>query len=408
MFKESTIDRFIGYFEKIVSGVAENKNIRIADLDILSEEEKERLLVEFNDTRFQYPKDKTIHRLFEEQAERSPNRVAVTCAGRLSKAEQESPSSMTYRELDRQSSRTAGLLLRKGVKPGTIVAVLAERSPETVVGIMAILKTGAAYLPIEPDSPAQRIQFMLKDGNVKVLLCKETHHASLKSLAADVAVIPPGGLKDIEKDSPLPEHAHAGEEGHNPAYVIYTSGSTGKPKGVLVPHHSVVNLAFSQINRFGVDKTERVLQFASICFDASVEQMFIAFFSGAALVLVQKDTILDGDRFNAFIAKQAVTHIHAVPSFLMNMELDDTASLKRVISGGDVCPPTLAEKWASRCDFYNESGPTETTVTSLEMQVEEGGDTHTALPVGKPIGDTRAYILDKYMRLVAAGGTEAL
>ncbi|MCP4214527.1 MAG: amino acid adenylation domain-containing protein, partial [bacterium] len=416
LFKESTIERFIGYLKKIISWVVDNKDIRIADLNILSEEEKKRLLIEFNDTHFQYPKGKTIHRLFEEEAKRSPDQVAVTCSGRLSKQEQEFPCSITYGELDRTSSRAAGLLLKKGVKPGTIVAVLAERTPETVVGIMGILKAGAAYLPIEPDSPPQRIEFMLKDGNVKVLLCKETHHPSLNALGTGFAIIPLGGLKDIEKDSPLPEHTHAGEVEHengcvqpdNPAYVIYTSGSTGKPKGVLVPHHSVVNLAFSQINRFGVDKKERVLQFASICFDASVEQIFIAFFSGAAIVLVQKDTILDGDRFNAFIARQAVTHIHAVPSFLMNMELDDTASLKRVISGGDVCPPTLAEKWASRCDFYNEYGPTETTVTSLEMQVEEVGDTHTALPVGKPIGNIRAYILDKYMKLVPAGVTGEL
>ncbi|MCP4152851.1 MAG: amino acid adenylation domain-containing protein, partial [bacterium] len=152
----------------------------------------------------------------------------------------------------------------------------------------------------------------------------------------------------------------------------------------------------------------RVLQFSSICFDASVEQLFLTLLSGAALVLISKETLMDSESFAAFIARMSITHIHAVPSFLMNMSQNVPSSLKRILSGGDICPPQLAQKWSSRCDFYNRYGPTETTVTSLESRVKEIGNHQTTLPIGKPIANTCVYIVDKYMKLVPQGVTGEL
>ncbi|MCP4217914.1 MAG: amino acid adenylation domain-containing protein, partial [bacterium] len=415
LFKANTIDRFILYLTKIISGIVE-KDTRIADLEIISAEEKEDLLTTFNNTYEEYPEAKTIHRLFEEQVAKTPDRVALTAVSPMAAHKQESPCSMTYRELEQKSTQTAQWLLRKGVKPGAVVGLLAERSCETMVGMLAILKTGGAYLPIEPDYPRERIQFMLQDSNAKLLLCKEHHYVSPNPFGADCRIMLLNSSDTVEGNSPgLPGKNRPAEKQEadvlqsvNPAYVIYTSGSTGKPKGVLVQHRSVVNLAYSQMTRFKIDTDDRVMQFASICFDASVEQIFITFFSGAALVLINKETILDENIFRVFTARQSVTHIHTVPSFLMDMKLNDFSSLRRVISGGDDCPPALAEKWMSRCDFYNEYGPTETTVTSLEVLVKEVDGKLPPPSIGKPIGNTSVYILDRHKRLVPRGVTGEL
>ncbi|MCP4214565.1 MAG: amino acid adenylation domain-containing protein, partial [bacterium] len=415
LFKANTIERFIGYLKKIISGIMPNQNIRIADIEIISEEEKRSLLVDFNDTSAQYPDDTTIHRLFEEQVEKTPNRVALICTNRAAGNSEENPLSLTYRELEQKSNRQAQLLIQKGSKPGDIIAIMADRSIEMITGIMAVLKTGGAYLPIDPGFPVERIKFILKDSSVKLLINNDSRSRFLKPICETLHVVPLNRLEDFHTAAPAvpgvnhhPPHDTSREAlskyvpPTNLANVIYTSGSTGKPKGVMVEHSSIINLALSQINRFGVDKNDRVLQFASICFDASVEQIFITFFSGAALVLIQRSTILDVDHFEAFVTKQSVTHIHATPSFLMNMRIKDTSCLKRVLSGGDVCPPSLANKWKSRTAFFNKYGPTETTVTSIETAAEIDGHL-TSISIGKPIDNTCVYILDEYKKPVPRG-----
>jgi fengycin family lipopeptide synthetase D len=199
------------------------------------------------------------------------------------------------------------------------------------------------------------------------------------------------------------EAVKPGTQPSNLAYIIYTSGSTGRPKGVMVEHRSVANLAFSQKKEFAIDEKERILQFSAIGFDASVEQIFIALFSGAALVLVPKPVLLDDRRFDRFLKNHAITHVHAVPSFLTLMKAGEYPHLKRLIAGGDVCPPHLARNWSRYCDFYNEYGPTETTVTTTEWKAPAGGPLEGALPIGKPIGNTRVYILDPLKNLLPVG-----
>jgi amino acid adenylation domain-containing protein len=191
----------------------------------------------------------------------------------------------------------------------------------------------------------------------------------------------------------------------NAAYIIYTSGSTGTPRGVIVPHRSVVNLAYTQKATFGIDAGERILQFSSLSFDASVEQIFIALFSGAALVLIDKRDLLDDLRFHAFLTRHGVTHLHAVPSFLTTVKARNYRSLRRVIAGGDVCPPQLARQWSQYGKFYNEYGPTETTVTSSQWEAPPGQapELPSPLPLGKPLANTRFYVLDAQQQPVPPG-----
>ncbi|MCP5045623.1 MAG: amino acid adenylation domain-containing protein, partial [bacterium] len=211
-------------------------------------------------------------------------------------------------------------------------------------------------MPIDPGYPRERIDYMLADSGAGILVTGKTRLEEGYEIMA---------INPVKKTSPAhPNHHWPTQPGL--AYVIYTSGSTGKPKGVLVEHASVVNLAFAQKGQFNIGTDERILQFSSTCFDASVEQIFIALFSGAVSVLIDESTLLDNNKFASFISSRSVTHIHAVPSFLSTIEIKEEQGchLRRIISGGDVCPPALARKLSRYCDFYNEYGPTETTVTS--------------------------------------------
>ncbi|MCP5049178.1 MAG: AMP-binding protein, partial [bacterium] len=190
---------------------------------------------------------------------------------------------------------------------------------------------------------------------------------------------------------------------HHLAYIIYTSGTTGTPRGVMIQHSSVINLVNCQQRRFQITPTERILQFSSLSFDASVEQIFIALFSGALLVLITKDQLLEGKRFESAVSRYGITHMHAVPSFLKTLHMSGSYQLKRVIAGGDICPASLAKEWYKDCDFYNEYGPTETTVTSIQMKIKSIEDVNLQVPIGKPLDNTTVYLLDRWKRPVPFG-----
>jgi amino acid adenylation domain-containing protein len=280
-----------------------------------------------------------------------------------------------------------------------------ERSMEMIIGILGILKSGGAYLPIDPDYPEERIKCMLSDSGASMLISTgwiiekmerlnnwENEMIFLENFA---------GPSRTPVEKPLPFHPiQSSVSASTLAYIIYTSGSTGQPKGIMVEHHSIVNLVYSQINHFHIDRSDRILQFSPFYFDASIEQIFIAISSGAGLILIKKENILNYQGFEKYITAKLVTHIHAVPSFLNNMMIKYPKYLKRVISGGDICPQTLAKKWSQVCIFYNEYGPTETTVTSIQMQVISVDESLPSLPIGKPINNTVIYLLDQSMRPV--------
>ncbi|UCH98247.1 MAG: amino acid adenylation domain-containing protein, partial [Candidatus Aminicenantes bacterium] len=412
LFNKTRILRMGSHYQELLRSIVKDIRTPLNELNYLSDEEKHQLLVEFNNNKMTYSQDKTLHELFEEQVERTPDHIAVmgpiSDIRTISGVRSTLYLSLSYLHLNRKSDQLAKVLRKKGVKPGNIVGILPERSVEMIVGILAILKAGGAYLPIDPEYPEERIKYMLADSNAKVLvttstLAKEGEKARIDMWEGKKIFLEDFSVSSVAKKQPAIPNPQPTTSTTRLAYVIYTSGSTGKPKGVLIQHISVVNLAFSQRSYFDISAHDRILQFSSICFDASVEQIFITLFCGALLVLIDKDTLLQKDNFEAFIASQSITHLHAVPSFLNSITLKDSYKLKRIISGGDVCPVPLAKKLSCYCDFYNEYGPTETTVTSIEMKFEDVDENLVRLPIGKPLSNTTVYLFDRWLKLVPLG-----
>jgi amino acid adenylation domain-containing protein len=389
IFTRNTAIRFGKFFERIATAVRDCPEIEIARIQIMDEAERNRVLHEWNATHAAYPEDKTIPELFEYQATRTPGHIALVLA----------ENQFTYRQLNIRANRLANTLRLEGVKNNSIAAIMAGRSIEMMVGLMAVLKAGGAYLPVDAEYPERRIKYMLRDSGARILLSQPDLSGRLEFDGVTLYIDEGGAYRGGEDNLDA-----AGIPG-NAAYVIYTSGSTGRPRGVLIEHSSVVNLAYCQMRRFKIDNRERVLQFSSICFDASVEQITISLFSGAVLVLIDRERLMDMDRFVEYLIKQQVTHVHAVPSFLNTLKIEgqDITSLRRVISGGDECSVELAGKWGHDCTFYNEYGPTETTVTSIEWKGEALSDSAIRLPIGRALDNTTVYIFDRWLKPVPPG-----
>jgi fengycin family lipopeptide synthetase D len=311
---------------------------------------------------------------------------------------------MSYKDLNEKSNQLAHLLVQKGVKPDTIVGIRMERSIEMIIGILGILKSDGAYLPIDMEYPPERIKYMLEDSSASVLINTGT-------LAKAIEGKKNLGIVSLNFSTLLPFHPSTLPSFHlhltpapapvtSLAYIIYTSGSTGKPKGVMVEHSSLVNLALSCKTRYQIDENERLLQLSSICFDASVEQIFPALISGSVLVIIKKEVILDAARFHAFLIHHSITHLDTVPSILNLLPVKNTYPFKRIISGGEACPVSLARKWSDLYDFYNVYGPTETTVTALDQKISGIEASTSRVPVGKPIANVNVYILDLWEKPV--------
>ncbi|MGE5343490.1 MAG: amino acid adenylation domain-containing protein [Candidatus Omnitrophota bacterium] len=372
-YHQSTMDRIAAHFQLLVGIFLGDIETKIKDIELLLEKERKQLIYDFNNTSAAYPKHQTIHGLFENEAEKNPDHLGVS--GEFGQ--------LTYGELNERSGKVARYLTEKGFGLGDIAAIKIERSLEMIIGFLGILKAGGAYLPMEPDFPAERIAYMLKDSGARIILTE-----------SDIVLSSAMAVTDL---SPAPARSK------EVAYIIYTSGSTGKPKGVMVEHTSLVNLLWYQRKRYELGENERSLHFSSICFDASVEQMFIALCMGIILVLVSKKTILNIENFELFIARQAVTHLHVVPAFLVQLRMKQLYSIRRLITGGENCPVEVVKKWCGQCMFFNEYGPTETTVTSVELKVKELNEKLSALPIGQPVGNTIVYVLDKRMHLTPVG-----
>jgi amino acid adenylation domain-containing protein/non-ribosomal peptide synthase protein (TIGR01720 family) len=365
--------RLCSYFKRVLELLIDQPAKLASTADVLAEDERSLLEEWWSRDDSSLPASASVVEAMDEARQRFPGRVALVFQHHH----------ITYDTFWNQSGALAGVLVHKGIGPGRLAAVNMERSPWMIIAIVGILRAGAAYLPIDPDYPQTRIRYMLEDSGASCLVSqKEVEEAASAGAVTD--------------SLPLPS-------GHDAAYVIYTSGSTGKPKGVLVEHGSVVNLVASQTKAFGIDETERILQFSTICFDASVEQIFLALCNGAASVLIARDDILDHLRFGAYALRQQVTHVHTVPSYLNHIDPAPLRGLRRAIAGGDVCPPELAKKWSSVATFFNEYGPTETTVTSIQLEIPSVENYWSQCPIGKPLDNTFIHVLDRNMEPVPPG-----
>jgi len=366
----------------------------INSIDIIENQDVNRLMRRFNAEIAKYPDEETLITLFRNQALQYPDAVALVFGDQQ----------MSYAELDKRSNQLGNYLQDIGVGLETLVPICIDRSLEMIIGILGILKAGAAYVPIDPEYPMERMRYLLADTGAKVVLSHRKTSSSLPVLPA-VILVELDGFSAEGIQSFATEAVNSGITSSNLAYVIYTSGSTGQPKGVLVEHRSVVNLICHQQHFFGIEKEEQILQFSNYTFDASVEQIFLALLSGSTLVLIPRTLLLEPALFENLLHSGQISHLHATPSFLEYISPGHYRHLKRVIAGGESCKKSLAASWAPYCKFYNEYGPTEATVTSVVYPYQEtaADETMAIVAIGKPLSNTPVYILDQQQQLLPIG-----
>jgi amino acid adenylation domain-containing protein len=387
LFDRSTIRRMVGHLERVLEQVAGDADVRLSQVDLLSEEERGLVVEEWNRTEAEYPADRCIHELFEAQAERTPEATAISFGA----------AALTYAALDHAANRLANHLRGLGVRPETRVGICLERGPELVVAILAVLKAGGAYVPLDPAYPAERLAFMLADSGAPLLLTLGPLPEGLAPHAAEVVCL------DADRERIEAESAQAPAAGvlpENVAYVIYTSGSTGTPKGVMVPHRGVPNLAYAQARRFGIDGTSRVLQFASFSFDAAVAEVFDTLLAGATLVMAPREALLPGPGLLETLRRGRVTVATLPPPVLAILPPDDLPELRTVVSAGEAVDAATVERWSAGRAFVNAYGPTEVTVCAASADCEADGRVPA---IGRPLENVRAHVLDTAGRPAPVG-----
>jgi len=392
LFNFGTIARMADHFQLLLTGIVDNPEKRLSDLPLLRKTECHQLLVEFNDTQMDYPKDKCLNQLFEAQVEQTPDNVAIVFEG----------NKMTYKELNRHANRVAHHLRSLGVGADTLVGICVERSFEMVIGLLGILKAGGAYVPLDPAYPAKRLAFMMEDAQTPVLLTQKRLVKDLPVQGARVVLLE-SLWSDTSQENPACETT-----ADNLAYVIYTSGSTGKPKGVLITHHTICNHMLWRQQKYPLTEHDRFLHKASLSFDISVWEIFAPLQAGGQLILCRPGGQMDSGYLTQLVVEQEITAIHFGPSmlqvFLEEKELGKCTSLKHVFCGGEPLPVELKEKFFSRlnAELHHQYGPTETTV-DVTMWDCEPQDDRQLVPIGHPIANTQIHILDTHLQPVPIG-----
>jgi amino acid adenylation domain-containing protein len=395
-FDAATIERMLGHLRILLEGFAAGFDQPLATLTLLSEAERQQLLVQWNATTVDYPLDVCLHQLFQAQVERSPDATALIFEGQR----------LSYRQLDQRATQLAHYLRGLGVGPDTLVGVALERSLELVVALMAILKAGGAYVPLDPSYPRERLAFMLQDADCPVLLTQSQLREHLP--ASDVPTLcldADWELIDQQPGTPLLSDVSA----EHLAYVIYTSGSTGRPKGVMVSHRAIVNRLLWMQDQYHLSLADRVLQKTPFSFDVSVWEFFWPLITGATLVLARPEGHKDSAYLVELINQQQITTLHFVPPmlavFLEDPGAPSCASLRRVICSGEALPYELQERFFSRMgntELHNLYGPTEAAV-DVTYWACRPNDPRRLVPIGFPVANTQMYVLDAQLQPVPVG-----
>jgi len=394
LFEPATIERLLGHFEMLLEGVAENPSRRISELPLLSEAERKQVVEEWNNTRTEYPRDKSIHELFEAQVERTPRAVAVKFG----------KQAVTYQELNHRANQLAHYLQKFAVGPDVPVGICVDRSVEMIVGMLGILKAGGAYVPIEAGYPRERLSFMLADAGVPVLLTQHRlvarlpRPANLLCLDSDWELI----ARESRKNLPC-----AGTP-ENLAYVVYTSGSTGTPKGVAVPHRAVNRLVLNT-NYIQFTRDDRVAQVSTASFDAATFEIWGALLNGATLVGINRDISLSPGDFARELREQNITAMFLTAALFNQLAADVPgvfATVRTMMFGGEAGDPksvarVLKHKPPQR--LVNGYGPTENTTFSACYEVKAMVDNATTVPIGRPVSNSQCYILDAHLNPAPIG-----
>ena len=389
LFERTTIQRMVEHYRVLLQSIVCDPKQRLSDLSLLTDSERQQLLLEWNRTDKPYPQNLCIHQLFEMQVEKAPEAVAVVHEGQQ----------LTYFELDQKSNQLANYLIELMVGPEIRVGLCLERSLEMIIGILGILKAGGAYVPIDPDYPPQRLSYILGDAGVDILLTQFALQERLRKEHSERKVV------CLDQDWPTinnstPDKREVPVAPANLAYMIYTSGSTGKPKGTMLSHHGMVNLSLAQRDLFNVTSDSRVIQFASLGFDAATWEWVMALTNGAQLCLIDSDTAKSGELLSERMKQYEVSHATLPPVMLPHLVEKQLPSLSHLVVAGEACPEELAQQWCRGRHFFNAYGPTETTVCASIYPYLE---TSQHLSIGRPLPNFQLYVLDECLNPVPIG-----
>ena len=400
LFEASTITRMMGHYRTLLASAVKDPGIQISRMPMLNDAERRQLLVEWNDTRVPYPAVECVHQLVEQQVEKSPDAVAVTFEGQ----------SLSYRELNSRANRLAHYLAGRGAQVGSLVAVYMERSIDMLVAVLATLKAGAGYIPLDPVYPADRLAFMLSDASPAALLTQRAMADQLLPTATNVVCVDSSWEEISEYSGENPRTTATRDD---LVYVIYTSGSTGKPKGVCLSHGALTNLILWQLDTSHLPHGSRTIQFTSLSFDVSFQEIFSTWCSGGTLVLISESLRRDPVTLLRFLCQEGIARLflpfvalqHLAEAAQQQADLPDT--LLEVVTAGEQLRITRQVRdffqRMPRCKLYNHYGPSESHVVTSFL-LSSSADTWPDLPpIGKPIANTQIYILDALLNPVPVG-----
>jgi amino acid adenylation domain-containing protein len=388
LFEQRTIVAMAEILSTILHSVVEEPGMRISEIPLLSPEERRRI-VEQSGTAGIPVLASLIHHLCEIPARETPRAKAVIFGSQF----------LTYQELNQRANQLGRALRDRGVGPEICVGVFMDRSPETIVALLGILKVGGVYVPFDPAYPRERIEYMFVDSQIPVFLTQEKLVSNLSHFSGEILCIDSDwSLLSAYSDDNLETQISP----DNLAYIIYTSGSTGRPKGSMVEHRGVCNLAEAQINAFGWSASDRVLQFASLSFDASLFEVVMTLRAGAALCIAERDAILPGPPLVHLLREQKVSVLVIPPSALAVLPGFSLPDLRAIVAVGEVCPLEVANRWKIGRRFFNAYGPTEVSICST---IAECNNEQISPPIGRAIPNTQAYLLDEQMNPMPPGAS---
>ncbi|WP_341528319.1 amino acid adenylation domain-containing protein [Nostoc sp. UHCC 0302] len=400
LFDAATIQQMAEQYQTLLEGIVANPEQRVSELSLLTQTQQQ-LLVEWNQTHREYPSQECVHELFAAQVELTPNAVAI----------QQEGQQLTYRELSDRANQVAHYLQSLGVKSETLVGICVERSLEMIVGLLGILKAGGAYVPLDPAYPQERLADILEDTQLSILLTQERFEDKLPDYAGKTICL------DTDWEI-IAQHSTANPtsnvQPHNLAYIIYTSGSTGKPKGVMIEHQSLMNFVITAMHEYGINASDKILQFASICFDTSIEEILPCLSVGATLVLRTGEMLHSSDEFWRCCREWQLTVLdlptaywHQLVAELTSEDSRIPESLRMVIIGGEEAQLEKVKRWHSSIAHFshppqllNSYGPTEATVITTLNPLTPAA---TSVSIGRPISNVQVYILDQYLQPVPIG-----